>query len=451
MTLPFTLTALHVGLRHLPVNTNHLPRERPCAAMGSSSAGEAAMREVYLYGCSSAASTTTMNSASGHGHGHGSTNGDGNASASAGHLDARASDHAAHAGLMSLMERCVRPSSLAQTMNGTDVAHLIQNHNTSGGSVHQIPHAYYGSLELPGAAPLMIPASMAATYARGDEAHPQALPVGYQHYEIPHEVPPSSYLAAFQGAFAAAAARSAVQPAQSYHQPAYSVIAPLESAYADYPPGYTLVGYAPHAHVAHAGGIDQGVVPAALAARESPVRVDGCHGGNVNDEHVSSMDRTGRAQFTVFLSRFMRSRGTPIRKVPTLGGKHLDLYRLYVGVISRGGLKVVIERKLWKGISTALELPTTCTDFAFRLRLHYVNFLYGFERAYFHNLPCDEKAEKAEIKALAVQVTRSRRGTSRRSRSSSKSPERQESSTTADVNAATQPRVQEKTQDGAHK
>ena len=43
----------------------------------------------------------------------------------------------------------------------------------------------------------------------------------------------------------------------------------------------------------------------------------------------------------------------------------------------------VIANKGWRSVAEALQLPTSCTDSGFRLRLHYLGYLYPYERHFF--------------------------------------------------------------------
>lgn len=62
------------------------------------------------------------------------------------------------------------------------------------------------------------------------------------------------------------------------------------------------------------------------------------------------------------------------------------MYALYHAVIKHGGVENVIARKGWRDIAEELELPPSCTDSGYRLKLHYCNFLYPYERRYFLRL-----------------------------------------------------------------
>eukprot|EP00741_Cyanophora_paradoxa_P005077 tig00000851_g4919.t1 len=89
---------------------------------------------------------------------------------------------------------------------------------------------------------------------------------------------------------------------------------------------------------------------------------------------------------------YMEDIGKPIIKIPTLGHKELDLFTLYQEVTSRGGLKHVVEAKLWQEVSKALDLPSTCTDSGYRLRKHYQQCLFDYERRFFFGID-DSKLE----------------------------------------------------------
>mmetsp|Transcript_9711 Transcript_9711/g.29524 ORF Transcript_9711/g.29524 Transcript_9711/m.29524 type:complete len:314 (+) Transcript_9711:410-1351(+) len=94
-----------------------------------------------------------------------------------------------------------------------------------------------------------------------------------------------------------------------------------------------------------------------------------------------------RIRFYHDLHNFMSSIGQPIQRLPTLGFKELDLWVLYKEVTRRRGVDAVIAKKQWKEVADALQLPASCTDSGFRLRLHYVKYLEAFERAHFDPPP----------------------------------------------------------------
>ncbi|XP_059666607.1 high mobility group B protein 10-like [Cornus florida] len=82
------------------------------------------------------------------------------------------------------------------------------------------------------------------------------------------------------------------------------------------------------------------------------------------------------------LKGFHRSFGTKF-KVPTIGGRALDLHRLFVEVTSRGGIEKVIRDRKWKEVIGVFNFPSTITSASFVLRKYYLSLLYHFEQVYF--------------------------------------------------------------------
>mmetsp|Transcript_32187 Transcript_32187/g.55599 ORF Transcript_32187/g.55599 Transcript_32187/m.55599 type:complete len:437 (-) Transcript_32187:4093-5403(-) len=87
-------------------------------------------------------------------------------------------------------------------------------------------------------------------------------------------------------------------------------------------------------------------------------------------------------EFQRSLREFFESRGEHFR-VPQIGGRDLDIYKLYHEVITRGGFQQVCNNKLWKEVVTALEIPSTCTSASYTLRQHYSKLLYAYEQEFF--------------------------------------------------------------------
>lgn len=121
-------------------------------------------------------------------------------------------------------------------------------------------------------------------------------------------------------------------------------------------------------------------------------------------------DAPERDAFYAKLHAFRDDIGEPIQRLPTLGFKELDLCVLYKEVIKRRGIDSVIAKKQWKEIAEALQLPSSCTDSGFRLRLHYKKYLEAFERKFFSPPPVQEpvtnpverKTEKLSMSALSA-------------------------------------------------
>jgi len=96
-------------------------------------------------------------------------------------------------------------------------------------------------------------------------------------------------------------------------------------------------------------------------------------------------DREKSRLFKEELLKFNTLHGRENFKVPQIGGKELDLYKLYKEVINRGGSSLVSENKQWKEIVNALELPASCTSASFTLRNHYNRCLQSYEAYYLRN------------------------------------------------------------------
>lgn len=79
-----------------------------------------------------------------------------------------------------------------------------------------------------------------------------------------------------------------------------------------------------------------------------------------------------------------------------MGGKELDLYKLYRSVIQRGGSHRVSNNKLWKEIVNEFEIPSSCTSASFSLRNHYNKCLFQYEKKYFHGSKDDGFANLTE-------------------------------------------------------
>ncbi|KAK8937497.1 High mobility group B protein 15 [Platanthera zijinensis] len=86
--------------------------------------------------------------------------------------------------------------------------------------------------------------------------------------------------------------------------------------------------------------------------------------------------------FMATLEALHRSLGTKFM-VPKVGGRPLDLHRLFVEVTSRGGLQTVIRDRIWKDIIAAFNFPSTITNASFVLRKYYISLLQQYEKVYF--------------------------------------------------------------------
>ncbi|XP_010914001.1 high mobility group B protein 15 [Elaeis guineensis] len=86
--------------------------------------------------------------------------------------------------------------------------------------------------------------------------------------------------------------------------------------------------------------------------------------------------------FVETLQKLHRSAGTKFM-VPTMGGRPLDLHRLFAEVTSRGGLEIVIRDRKWRDVVAAFNFPSTITNASFVLRKYYMSLLRSYEQVYY--------------------------------------------------------------------
>ncbi|KAK6914309.1 High mobility group box domain [Dillenia turbinata] len=88
---------------------------------------------------------------------------------------------------------------------------------------------------------------------------------------------------------------------------------------------------------------------------------------------------------TLFLStleKLHQSMGTKFM-IPIIGGKELDLHRLFVEVTSRGGIEKIIRERRWKEVTAVFNFPSTATNASYVLRKYYVSLLHHYEQIYY--------------------------------------------------------------------
>jgi hypothetical protein len=93
-------------------------------------------------------------------------------------------------------------------------------------------------------------------------------------------------------------------------------------------------------------------------------------------------DREKSRAFKDELLKWNTLHGRENFKVPQIGGKELDLYKLFKEVVGRGGYNQVCDNKQWKEIVNSLDLPASCTSASFTLRNHYNKYLQAYENYY---------------------------------------------------------------------
>ncbi|XP_068461098.1 AT-rich interactive domain-containing protein 5A [Clinocottus analis] len=84
--------------------------------------------------------------------------------------------------------------------------------------------------------------------------------------------------------------------------------------------------------------------------------------------------------FVSSLHSFMKDRGTPIERIPHLGFKQINLWRIYKAAEKLGGYESVTARRLWKKVYDELGGSPGSTSAATCTRRHYEKLLLPFER-----------------------------------------------------------------------
>ncbi|KAL0865533.1 hypothetical protein Bca101_044651 [Brassica carinata] len=86
--------------------------------------------------------------------------------------------------------------------------------------------------------------------------------------------------------------------------------------------------------------------------------------------------------FTATLERLHARLGTKFM-VPIIGGKDLDLHKLFIEVTSRGGINKIVNERRWKEVTATFVFPPTATNASFVLRKYYFSLLKNYEQLYF--------------------------------------------------------------------
>ncbi|KAL8201706.1 hypothetical protein R6Q57_010853 [Mikania cordata] len=90
----------------------------------------------------------------------------------------------------------------------------------------------------------------------------------------------------------------------------------------------------------------------------------------------------GPKLFMDILGKFHAAMGTKF-KIPIVGGRDLDLHRLFMEVTSRGGIKKVLEEKKWREVTNCFDFPPSATNASFILRKYYMSLVHHFEQVYY--------------------------------------------------------------------
>ncbi|XP_061992299.1 high mobility group B protein 15 [Rosa rugosa] len=86
--------------------------------------------------------------------------------------------------------------------------------------------------------------------------------------------------------------------------------------------------------------------------------------------------------FMSTLEKLHTSMGTKFM-IPIIGGRELDLHRLFVEVTSRGGMAKIVRDRRWKEVTAIFNFPSTATNASFVLRKYYNSLLLHYEQIYY--------------------------------------------------------------------
>ncbi|KAM3868295.1 AT-rich interactive domain-containing protein 5A [Diretmus argenteus] len=108
-----------------------------------------------------------------------------------------------------------------------------------------------------------------------------------------------------------------------------------------------------------------------------------CSGIEIGDSGTECEEEEVQVEEKSFVSRlysFMKDRGTPIERIPHLGFKQINLWRIYKAVEILGGYDSVTARRLWKNVYDELGGSPGSTSAATCTRRHYERLVLPFER-----------------------------------------------------------------------
>ncbi|TPX61326.1 hypothetical protein PhCBS80983_g01135 [Powellomyces hirtus] len=108
-------------------------------------------------------------------------------------------------------------------------------------------------------------------------------------------------------------------------------------------------------------------------------------------EYEDAIERTPEYDaFMKEIDEFNKSFGVTVQREPVLGGKRLDMYRIYQWVIEAGGYDQVTTARGWKKITDPFNLPATCTNSAYVVKQLYQKFLLNYEQHKVHGKSMEE-------------------------------------------------------------
>ncbi|XP_037022214.2 AT-rich interactive domain-containing protein 5A isoform X2 [Artibeus jamaicensis] len=111
---------------------------------------------------------------------------------------------------------------------------------------------------------------------------------------------------------------------------------------------------------------------------QSPIQLEDSPeaGGELEEEQ----EREEEQAFLVSLYKFMKERHTPIERLPHLGFKQINLWKIYKAVEKLGAYEMVTGRRLWKNVYDELGGSPGSTSAATCTRRHYERLVLPYVR-----------------------------------------------------------------------
>lgn len=121
--------------------------------------------------------------------------------------------------------------------------------------------------------------------------------------------------------------------------------------------------------------------PAPASDGEPPLPEDGPERPKASEEDaVASGEKEEEEAFLVSLYKFMKDRHTPIERIPHLGFKQINLWKIYKAVEKLGAYELVTGRRLWKNVYDELGGSPGSTSAATCTRRHYERLVLPYVR-----------------------------------------------------------------------
>ncbi|XP_027972939.1 AT-rich interactive domain-containing protein 5A isoform X1 [Eumetopias jubatus] len=111
---------------------------------------------------------------------------------------------------------------------------------------------------------------------------------------------------------------------------------------------------------------------------QSPVHLE--DSPEAGGEREEDQEREEEQAFLVSLYKFMKERHTPIERVPHLGFKQINLWKIYKAVEKLGAYEMVTGRRLWKNVYDELGGSPGSTSAATCTRRHYERLVLPYVR-----------------------------------------------------------------------